>query len=229
MNPSKGYAPGHDLLAMRSNSRVPAALLLTALLLLSGCVQPGADGVNGADGTQGPPGADGMDGVNGTDGADGLPVPGRRRWTSRPTRRGRARRCRWGPGRLGADGQDGVNGTDGADGQGLNGTDGADGAPGPPGADGQDGVNGTDAPLLLVDSTIIPANDPRCPGGGVELHVGSDTNGSGTLEVEEREETVVLCHGEDGEDFVPPVSPPAPLPPSCPSPRTLCSAHGVLR
>ncbi|MEC7411982.1 MAG: hypothetical protein VYE08_05065, partial [Candidatus Thermoplasmatota archaeon] len=197
---------------MRSNSRVPAALLLTVLLMLSGCVQPGADGVNGVDGTQGPPGADGMDGVNGTDGADGSDGQDGADGLPGPPGADGQDGADGAPGPPGADGQDGVNGTDGADGQdGLNGTDGADGAPGPPGADGQDGMNGTDAPLLLVDSTIIPANDPRCPGGGVELHVGSDTNGSGTLEVEEREETVVLCHGEDGEDFVPPVSPPVPL------------------
>ena len=196
---------------MRSSSRVPAALLLTFLLLLSGCVQPGADGVNGADGTQGPPGADGMDGVNGTDGADGSDGQDGEDGLPGPPGADGQDGADGAPGLPGADGQDGVNGTDGADGKdGVNGTNGTDGAPGPPGADGQDGVNGTDAPLLLVDSTIIPANDPRCPGGGVELHVGSDTNGSGTLEVEEREETVVLCHGEDGEDFVPPVSPPAP-------------------
>ena len=176
---------------MRLLPRATLAFLMTAILLFSGCVQPGVDGAPGEDGTPGADGADGATGPAGPPGADG------------------------------EDGQDGVNGTNGADGApGADGQDGATGPAGPPGADGQDGqdgvngtdgADGTDAPPLLVDSTPVPVNDSRCPAGGIEIHIGADDNASGTLEVEERDETVVLCHGEDGEDFVPPASPPLPL------------------
>jgi len=212
---------------MRLLPRATLAFLMTAILLFSGCVQPGVDGAPGEDGTPGadgadgatgpagPPGADGedgQDGVNGMDGTDGAPGADGADGAAGPAGP---------PGADGQDGQDGVNGTNGADGApGADGQDGATGPAGPPGADGQDGqdgvngtdgADGTDAPPLLVDSTPVPVNDSRCPAGGIEIHIGADDNASGTLEVEERDETVVLCHGEDGEDFVPPASPPLPL------------------
>lgn len=65
---------------------------------------------------------------------------------------------------------DGTNGRDGADGE-----DGADGQDGAKGVDGRDGV----AAAIRIDP--LPAGDERCPGGGILVNSGLDTNADGAL------------------------------------------------
>ncbi len=62
------------------------------------------------------------------------------------------------------------------------------------GSDGNDGVNS------LIECTIEPEGD-NCPNGGIIIEIGLDSNGDGTLDLEEKiGEPKYICNGIDGED-----------------------------
>ena len=100
-------------------------------------------------------------------------------------------------GQAGTDGQDGVNGTDGQDG-----TNGTDGQSGTDGADGQDGTNGVDGQNGLT-SLIVSSVEPsgaNCPNGGTRVETGLDDDGNGQLSLDEVDDLLFVCNGENGTD-----------------------------
>ena len=100
-------------------------------------------------------------------------------------------------GQPGNDGQDGVNGTDGQDG-----TNGTDGQGGTDGADGQDGMNGVDGQnglTSLIVSSVEP-NGANCPNGGTRVETGVDDDGNGLLSLDEVDDLLFVCNGENGTD-----------------------------
>lgn len=165
---------------------VAAVAISTAAFGLGGCTAGTTDSApasttaaaetTGATGPAGPQGADGATGASGPAGAngkDGAPGP---------------------QGAMGADGATGATGAAGA-----SGPDGAAGAQGLPGAKGDQGVPGAkgdqgDAGFnSLVNVTNLAANDPHCPGGGLKIDVGIDTNRDGTLQASEIDQTTYSC------------------------------------
>ncbi|MFK7830192.1 MAG: pectin acetylesterase-family hydrolase [Congregibacter sp.] len=72
------------------------------------------------------------------------------------------------------------------------GDDGRDGAAGANGANGADGLSS------LLAQTDIPAGDSNCPTGGVQVQSGVDSNGNGSLDADEVDQTSYVCNGEDG-------------------------------
>jgi hypothetical protein len=88
-------------------------------------------------------------------------------------------------GERGAPGASGMDGSDGA--QGLPGAKGATGGPGPTGAHGASGLSS------LVNVTNLPVGDVHCPGGGVKIETGIDTDRDGTLQPSEVDQTTYSC------------------------------------
>lgn len=87
--------------------------------------------------------------------------------------------------------------------------DGDDGAPGPAGAPGSDGLNALSATLQ------IPVGDAQCPGGGLAVQTGLDSNRNGVLDpAEVTSTTTITCetsaiaftlsilHTNDGESKI---------------------------
>lgn len=92
------------------------------------------------------------------------------------------------------------------------GDDGANGAPGAAGTPGNDGAAGFNA---LTSTIEIPVGDAQCPGGGLALQSGLDSNRNGTLDLAEvQTTTTITCetsniaftlsvlHANDGESKV---------------------------
>ena len=103
-------------------------------------------------------------------------------------------------------GEQGQAGTDGADGQagadGQDGTNGTDGQSGTDGADGQDGTNGVDGQnglTSLIVSSVEP-NGANCPNGGTRVETGVDDDGNGLLTLDEVDDLLFVCNGENGTD-----------------------------
>ena len=63
---------------------------------------------------------------------------------------------------------------------------------GPVGAMGPQGPSGAQSLLKIV---TLPPGSPQCPAGGEEIDVGVDTNGDGTLEDSEVQQTSYVCNG----------------------------------
>src|SRR6056297_963654 len=110
----------------------------------------------------------------------------------------------------GDDGAAGAPGADGADG--AAGTPGAAGAPGPVGGPGPTGDAGFNS---LSNTVEIPVGDAQCPGGGLALQTGLDTNRNAALDAAAvQATTTITCetsavaftlsilHANDGESKV---------------------------
>ncbi len=54
-------------------------------------------------------------------------------------------------------------------------------------------------PSVAVNASPIEAGD-ECPNGGISIDTGIDDNGNGVLDLDEVDETQVVCNGEDGVD-----------------------------
>ena len=159
--------------------RAAAVLVISSTALGLGGCSAGTDtpastaaaaDTKGATTATGPQGADGATGATGPAGPEGAAGP------------------------TGAAGPKGVDGADGA--QGLPGAKGDPGGPGPTGAHGATGAPGAAGdPGLgsLVDVTNLPLDDAHCPGGGLKIDVGIDTNRDGTLQVGEIDQTTYSC------------------------------------
>ena len=48
-------------------------------------------------------------------------------------------------------------------------------------------------PSSAATSTVLPRGNPPCPGGGIGIYTGSDTNGNGVLEASEVQRGVPIC------------------------------------
>jgi hypothetical protein len=180
--------------------RVAAALVIaTTTVGLAGCSAGGTEtpsstaaaDTKGATTTAGPQGADGAPGATGPAGPEGPAGP------AGPAGAAGATGATGPAGAGGAAGPKGVDGTDGA--QGLPGAKGDTGSMGPNGATGANGANGAngaagDAGLSsLVNVSNVSLGDSHCPGGGVKIEVGLDTNTSGTLDPSEVQHTTYSC------------------------------------
>ena len=59
-----------------------------------------------------------------------------------------------------------------------------------------------DAPAaVLVDVETVTTSDD-CPGGGIIIHAGTDTDADGVLGLEERDQSTPVCDGTDGSDVL---------------------------
>ena len=78
------------------------------------------------------------------------------------------------------------------------GDDGVPGAAGPTGPAGTPGADGNDA---LIVQTPLASGSASCPNGGVRIDTGTDTNGDGTLDPDEIEQTSTLCNSPTAKAF----------------------------
>lgn len=107
----------------------------------------------------------------------------------------------------GATGPTGATGPAGPQGEigltgptGPEGPQGETGLTGPAGPTGPQGETGTNGKNTIVKTTTEPAGS-NCPGGGVKLEYGLDTNSNGTLEADEINASLTkyVCNGDPGE------------------------------
>lgn len=49
-------------------------------------------------------------------------------------------------------------------------------------------------PSSAATSTVLPVGSPQCPGGGIGIYTGSDTNGNGVLDASEVLKGIPICH-----------------------------------
>jgi len=94
---------------------------------------------------------------------------------------------------------DGAPGAKGDPGEkGAAGEKGATGSTGDPGEKGSVGADGTPGLNALVVTADEPAGG-TCPGGGVRVNSGVDTNSDGALDAGEVNHTHTVCHGATGD------------------------------
>ena len=134
----------------------------------------GPAGPQGEIGLTGPAGPVGPTGPEGPQGETGLTGPA---------------------GSMGPQGETGLTGPAGP--TGPEGPQGETGLTGPAGPQGETGTNGKNT---IVKTTTEPAGS-NCPGGGVKLEYGLDTNSNGTLEADEVNASLTkyVCNGDPGQ------------------------------
>ena len=149
----------------------------------------GAEGVKGLDGRAGAAGPVGADGKSAQARTEAI-LPGDETCPNGGTRIS-----------VGIDDDgDGLLGAGEADTTTLvcNGRDGVDGANGADGSNGTDGTDGADGRNTLMLTSPLASGSEECASGGVRIQAGLDTNGNGSLDLEEVQASQVICHGSDG-------------------------------
>lgn len=68
---------------------------------------------------------------------------------------------------------------------------------------GSTGSTGSAGKPTIVSQVAIPVGDATCPAGGVRLFYGVDDDGNGTLSSAERDGSLVVCYGAQGDSGTP--------------------------
>ena len=68
------------------------------------------------------------------------------------------------------------------------------------GSSGNNGSDGSNGISTLSEIISLPIGNSTCPNGGIEIHMGRDSNVNGILDSDEIDEIEFVCNGIDGSD-----------------------------